>query len=105
MIKWADYIITKMKSEDINGKQTLIEAEMHLYTENLYNTGLWYSRDKIISLILIGNSVCFAFKKNGSWFPGPDIWPYKINGRYYLKVVDRNDEIEEDASFSVQLLS
>ena len=97
MIKWADYIITKMKSEDMKGKRTLILAEMHHDTDDLDKVGSWYSRDKLISLISIGNSVCLAFKKNNLWVPGPDIRPYKINDHYYLKTLDSNDGIEEDS--------
>jgi len=96
MIKWADYIVTKIIDKDINGKRTLFEAEMHLCLDDLDNEGSWYSRDKVISLILIGNSICLACKKNSLWVPGPDIRPYKINDHYYLKVLDFNDGIEED---------
>lgn len=96
MIKWADYIITKIKYKYINGKHTLVGAEVHNDTDDLDKAGSWYSRDKLISLILIGNSVCLTCKKNSLWVPGPDIRPYKINGRYYLKVLDFNDEMEED---------
>jgi hypothetical protein len=95
MIKWADYLITDIKCIDINGKRYIDEVEVYKEIDDLGKEGSWWSREKLISLINIGNSFCIIFKGKNWWIPGPCLSILCVKDKYYLKAFDNEDEKDD----------
>jgi hypothetical protein len=95
MITWADYLIKNVKFVCVDGKHYINEVEVLTDNDDLGQEGFWWSREKIISLIKIGNSFCFIFKGENWWIPGPYLTTYYVDGNCYLKTLGNGTEAVE----------
>lgn len=94
MIKWADYLISDVKYTCTGGRHIVETIRIISSDKNEAGREILWPREKVISMIKIGNRVCVVNEKNGRLSPGAYINVKNINGKDYLKA--GNDDKEED---------
>jgi len=94
MAKIADYFISKVRYEEINGKRHVSKVFVHENNqENKFGVGTDWKRQEVVDGI--DNKFTFYTiikKDDGSWKTGAEVIKIRVNGKYYIKTEANNTE-------------
>lgn len=92
MAKWADYVITEVR---FNTKHTHIDkVRAHKDTGEALGSVQEYTRQDVVKAINSGTTYVTAFKNDGKWTKGENVFVIKINGTDYIKT--KKDDTAKD---------